>query len=79
MCTSEECHITLIDRRADGEGGDRRSGGGGLPSRLSEYAGWYFWVYVLVHRLRRESSTRGWLWVGCPSIGLGVKGAGSKK
>ena len=31
---------------------------GGVPSRLSEYAG-YFRMYVLVHLLRRESSMRG--------------------
>ena len=42
----------------------------GVPSRLSEYAGWYCRVYVRVHLLRRESSTRGWVgqlsthWVG---------------
>ena len=41
---------------------------GCVPSGLSEYAGWYFRVYVRVHLLRRESPTRGgWLsthWVG---------------
>ena len=27
--------------------GLRQGGGGGLPSRLSGYAVWYFWVYLL--------------------------------
>ena len=29
-----------------------------MPSKLSEYTGGYFRVYVLVHVLRRESSKR---------------------
>ena len=43
---------------------------GSVPSKLSEFAGWYFRVYVRVHLLRRECSTRGsvgWLsahWIG---------------
>ena len=48
-----------------------------MPSRLSECAGWYFWVYVLVYLLRRESSTHGWVgglsthWVGVGQPGRG--------
>ena len=52
-----------------------RQGGGG-SQKLREDNGWYLWVYV--HLLSRESSTRGWE-VGCPRVGLGLEGAGSKK
>ena len=30
---------------------------GGVPSRLKQYAGWDFWLYVRVDFLRREFST----------------------
>ena len=40
----------------------RKGGGGGWGAvKLSEYAAWYFRVYVRVHVLRRESFARGWL------------------
>ena len=53
--------------------------GGGMPSRLSEYAGWYSQVAALVHVLRRESSTRGWGGGGLSTHGVGVKGGGFQK
>ena len=46
-----------------------------MPSRLREYAGWCFQGYVLVHVLRRESSTRGWVaWL--PPHWVGAEGGG---
>ena len=45
----------------------------GVPSRLSEHARWYFWVYVLVHLLRRESCG----WGGWSSTHQEVVGAWS--
>ena len=36
-----------------------RGGGGGVPSKLSEYDSWYFRAYLHVRLLRRECSTRG--------------------
>ena len=55
------------------------SGEGGAPSTLSEYAGWYFWVYVLVGLLRGECSTQGWGgWLSTHWVG-GEEGGFKKK
>ena len=49
------------------------------PSRLKEYAGWYFPVYVHVHLLRRESCTHGlgdggkFGWLAVVHGGLGLE------
>ena len=64
--------------RGTAQGGE---GGGGVPSRLSECAGGSFRACVHVRLSGRESSTRGWGWVGVPTRwgGAGVGGAGSKE
>ena len=49
-------------------------GGGDAPERLKESAGWYTPVYVLVHLLRRESSTCGQVrWLSMKRGGGGFK------
>ena len=62
-------------------GSSSAGGGGGVPSRLREYAGWYFRVYVRVHLSRGEPSAWGWRGGGggvARPLGLGgvKKGAG---
>ena len=47
-----------------------------MPSRLREYASWWFRVCVLCSPFE-EGIAHAWMGVGCPPIALGVKGAGS--
>ena len=76
-CCAPTSNVSPFDNRVV----DGQSGGcarGGVPSRLNEYAGWYFQVYARVRLLRRQSSTCGSLgWV--PTHWDGSQEGGFKK